>query len=379
MNTGYGVMRISQDGFTYKAPTSKDVAILAGVSQTTVSFVINNKSGIAPETRNRVLNAMHTLNYHPNTGARILRTSKTNIIALFAEMHTGKDANETTPYIDTIVRYAEEHGYDVILNTTSHDTTSIQRLANKTLCDAFILMDIATNDPRIPVVCQLTQPTVLIGRPRNSQGLDVVDLDARVAGRLAVDELASTNHHHIAVIGEPTSNPYARDFEEPENMFFIHEFHTAIRQECEKLHIPYAIAQRKSADWKGFVECANTLLKNREDRLGIIVRQPSVAQWLLWYLQERNIQPGKDLSVIAHCSDEYADSFPTPITNISTVPEQVARTAIQLIIEHLENESNNSLHELNHEEQQNTQANHEILVAPSAIHRRTTTVTTWND
>ena len=370
-------MRISQDGFAYKAPTSKDVATLAGVSQTTVSFVINDKIGIAPETRNRVLNAMRTLNYHPNAGARILRTSKTNIIALFAEMRSNKDANETTPYIDTIVRYAEEHGYDVILNTTAHDSKSIQRLANKTLCDAFILMDIETNDPRIPVVCQLTQPTVLIGRPRNAQGLDVVDLDARIAGRMAVDELYETNHHHIAVIGEPVSNPYSIDFEEPENMFFIHEFHMAIRQECEKLNIPYSIIPRKSPDWTGFVECADRLLKYKDDRLGIIVRQPSVAQWLLWYLKERNIQPGKDLSVIVHCSDDYAESFPTPITNISTVPREVAKTAIQLVLQRLDSESNQQHSEFKQNKIISNRTNREILVAPSNIHRRATTVTSW--
>lgn len=62
-----------------KRATLKDVARLAGVTPTTVSYVINDKPGqtITPETRSRVLAAVAELHYVPNVHARTLR-SKTS-------------------------------------------------------------------------------------------------------------------------------------------------------------------------------------------------------------------------------------------------------------------------------------------------------------
>ena len=58
---------------TNKRPTSQDVADLAGVSVTTVSFVINDKSGgnvrISDETLNKVWRAVKALNYRPSSAA----------------------------------------------------------------------------------------------------------------------------------------------------------------------------------------------------------------------------------------------------------------------------------------------------------------------
>jgi LacI family transcriptional regulator len=66
-----------------KRPTQDDVARIAGVSQTVVSMVLNDRSlvTISPETRQRVLTAIDELGYVPNGSARSLRTRKTLIVA----------------------------------------------------------------------------------------------------------------------------------------------------------------------------------------------------------------------------------------------------------------------------------------------------------
>jgi DNA-binding LacI/PurR family transcriptional regulator len=67
-----------------KRPTSTDVARAAGVSQTTVSFVLNNRAGqsISEETRLRVLDAARRLNYRPHASARALAAGRSNIVLL---------------------------------------------------------------------------------------------------------------------------------------------------------------------------------------------------------------------------------------------------------------------------------------------------------
>src|SRR3712207_5147762 len=67
-----------------KRPSSRDAARLAGVSQPTVSHVINNsgKPRVSAETRERVLAVIRELGYQPNEAARSLRTQRTQLIAL---------------------------------------------------------------------------------------------------------------------------------------------------------------------------------------------------------------------------------------------------------------------------------------------------------
>ena len=62
--------------------TSEDVARLAGVSRTTVSFVLNNKpdARISETTRAKVLQAAAKLGYLPNRIAQSLKTNRTGVI-----------------------------------------------------------------------------------------------------------------------------------------------------------------------------------------------------------------------------------------------------------------------------------------------------------
>src|SRR6185312_2478085 len=61
-----------------KAPTSTDVALAAGVSRATVSFVLNDKpnSRVSDDTRHRVLEAARLLGYSPNSAARSLASGE---------------------------------------------------------------------------------------------------------------------------------------------------------------------------------------------------------------------------------------------------------------------------------------------------------------
>lgn len=67
---------------TAHRPTSRDVARLAGVSQSTVSFVLTGRSGISEATRERVLGAAAELNYRPNLAARSMRTRRSGRLAV---------------------------------------------------------------------------------------------------------------------------------------------------------------------------------------------------------------------------------------------------------------------------------------------------------
>lgn len=100
-----------------RRPTQADVAKLAGVSQATVSYVLNTNSVISvpEETRGRILAAVDELGYVPNGIARSLRTRRTYMIAAVIP-------DITNPFYPAFERgvqeAAEASGYDlIVLNT----------------------------------------------------------------------------------------------------------------------------------------------------------------------------------------------------------------------------------------------------------------------
>lgn len=103
-----------------KSATMRDVAKLAGVSQPTVSRVLNQSDtaiSISEETRSKVLAAIDQLNYRPNVLARSLRTQKTQMIAVLI-------ADISNSFYHGIVRgiqdVAHDCGYDVMIANSDH-------------------------------------------------------------------------------------------------------------------------------------------------------------------------------------------------------------------------------------------------------------------
>lgn len=106
------------------SPTTKvtmhDVAKAAGVSQSTVSRVLNDSAAgipIGEETRRRVLDAVQALGYYPNLHAGSLRGQKTRMLAMMI-------ADIANPFYHAMVRAVQDvarlHRYDVMIANSDH-------------------------------------------------------------------------------------------------------------------------------------------------------------------------------------------------------------------------------------------------------------------
>lgn len=103
-----------------KLVSIKDIAIKAGVSTTTVSFVLNGKARekrISEELEKNIIAIADKLHYRPNPLARGLRTGQTETIALVVE-------NISNPFFATLARYIEDEaemlGYTVMFSSTEN-------------------------------------------------------------------------------------------------------------------------------------------------------------------------------------------------------------------------------------------------------------------
>jgi DNA-binding LacI/PurR family transcriptional regulator len=190
-------------------PTINDVARAAGVSPSTVSYVLSGRRPISAETRARVHAAIADLGFHPHAGARALASSKTNVLALVVPLRVDVNVPVIMQFATAVVTSARTHNHDVLLLTKDEGTAGLERVANSTMVDALIVMDVERDDLRIPALGKLKQPSVLIGLPTDPAGIACVDLDFAAAAGEALRHLAWHGHRRIALIG-PSPAVYRR-------------------------------------------------------------------------------------------------------------------------------------------------------------------------
>ena len=89
--------------------TRADVAKYAGVSETIVSYVLNNNRYVAAEKRERVKKAVAELNYHPNVIARALRKKTSRQILLITDIVIDEFFGENAPLVVAEIELPNEH------------------------------------------------------------------------------------------------------------------------------------------------------------------------------------------------------------------------------------------------------------------------------
>ena len=99
-----------------KRITLKDIAKKVGVSQMTVSRVLNNRPDVNPLTRDRIQEMVREMGYVPNTNARALKGAKTNRIGIVVSDIRNPFYSELVGDLEDI---AGEYGLSVIVTDTN--------------------------------------------------------------------------------------------------------------------------------------------------------------------------------------------------------------------------------------------------------------------
>ncbi|QPK81950.1 LacI family DNA-binding transcriptional regulator [Schaalia sp. ZJ405] len=183
-----------------KKPTSRDVARRAGVSQTTVSYVMSGRRAVAPQTEERVLKAMEQLGYQPNFGARALKSNRSNVIGVVIPHHSGADPASQNQFLVALTSEARRHNYDLLLVTDDEGTEGLRRTIDTALCDGLLIMEVLSNDPRAQMVADAQTPAVFVGIPDAHTPVIAIDADYVWAGQQAVRTLSKRGHRSITFL-----------------------------------------------------------------------------------------------------------------------------------------------------------------------------------
>lgn len=180
------------------------MAALAGVSRTTVSFVLNDReAGIAPETRARVLRAAAELGYMPSAAARTLASGQTRTLGLVVchARHLLTDAF-LPQAVFGLTQVAKGRGYRVLVEALEDVRAehAYQELVQAKQIDGLLVLNPRADDRRLPELIDEGFPVVTIGRPPGGHGHSL-DVDNVAAAHLATSHLLALGHRRIAHVG----------------------------------------------------------------------------------------------------------------------------------------------------------------------------------
>jgi LacI family transcriptional regulator len=177
------------------------VAKAAGVSNKTVSRVINGEPYVTEETRERVEKAIRDLGYVPNMAARLIRSSRSNTFGIIT------DYVSTTPYSVDIVRgiqdWANAHGKTILMANTggsSEREAGIWKMFQSHRIDGvlYVTMYRRTVDPEAGDV-QI--PTVMINcRPQTNELLPSIEPNDYQGAQDLTRYLLDRGHRKIGYI-----------------------------------------------------------------------------------------------------------------------------------------------------------------------------------
>ncbi|WP_229070091.1 LacI family DNA-binding transcriptional regulator [Actinoplanes sp. DH11] len=178
-----------------------EIARRAGVSRSTVSYVLTGKRPVSEGTRRRIQAVIDEVGYRPNASARALREGRTHTVGLVIPPATGHLTGVQLGFVAGVVEAAARADLDVLLSPSGGEhERSFERIVDGRRVDGVILMEIRLEDDRVTRLRRSGLPFVTIGRTAQPHGMSWVDVD--YAGLIArcVGHLADLGHEHIALV-----------------------------------------------------------------------------------------------------------------------------------------------------------------------------------
>src|SRR3954471_22495325 len=154
---------------TRRRPTIADVARLAGVSSAAVSFAINDRPGVSPDTRERILEAGRELGWRPPASARALTEARTRAIGFVLARDPEQIELDSffVRFLSGLERTLAPADYALLLQLVPEGPalSAYERLAFQGGGAGVLLGHVEGGDPRSPLPQDAGLPVVLAGNP----------------------------------------------------------------------------------------------------------------------------------------------------------------------------------------------------------------------
>jgi len=224
-----------------------DVAARAGVGVATVSRVLNGHANVRPATRDRVLDAIRTLNYRPSSVARNLSLQRTMVVGALLPWFTNPSAVQR---VRGIVDGLSGSAYDLMvfdIESEDRQRRAFELFDRGDRADGLLV--VSTNPPDLEVerINAAGLPCILVDAVHAS--LPSIAVDDVAGGEMATRHLIELGHRRIALIGDPPpefrfdwSRDRTRGYEQALSRAGIEVRPEYVREGTRLLHVARGIA-----------------------------------------------------------------------------------------------------------------------------------------
>ncbi|WP_367988969.1 LacI family DNA-binding transcriptional regulator [Vibrio sp. NTOU-M3] len=303
--------------------TIKDVSEYAGVSQATVSRVINGTCRVNHDKKLKVEKAIQALGYRPNSIAQALASSRTGSIGIIVPELGG-------PFYSGILHSIEERlrrmGYHVVVtagsNTEQSQRESVEFLLSRRV-DAMILHTQSLSDDYLIDLGERGTPVVLVNRYIPEIAHNCIEIDNESGGRMATEYLLRMGHRNIACITGPLDRSDARGRLQ------------GYRKALEDAEILYDEALVSEA---GFTEesgsrAMHKLLKRESVFTAVFACNDHMAFGAYEVLKAEGISVPDSISLVGFDDILFARYLTPALTTINFPIEQMSAEAVRLVIQ----------------------------------------------
>jgi len=317
-------------GGSTPAPSSVDVARLAGVSQKTVSRVLNNEPYVSELARQKVLEAAETLGYRLNKAARALVSGRTHSIGVVS---IGTALYGPATLLIGFERAARDTGYALrVVNTVEGDASGIAGAVESLLEQGVegIIISEPIDEGELALTVDI--PVLVIGAPAPFAAPRVVTVGT------GVDMLARAATDHLLDLGHRTVHHLAG----PQRWY-------AARDRLESWRIALADRGRDeppvvSGDWSAASGYAAGLELARDPSVtAVFAANDDMAIGLIRALVEAGRRVPEDVSVIGYDDIPVAAYMNPPLTTVRQPFDAIAHEGLGLLVQAIENPADDAV------------------------------------
>ncbi|WP_285767322.1 LacI family DNA-binding transcriptional regulator [Peribacillus sp. SI8-4] len=306
-----------------KRLTTEDVARIAGVSQSTVSRVLNDYPYIKKHTREKVLAVIEELGFTRDEIARSLVEKRTKSIGLILGSISNPFFAETA---EVIIERAQELKYDVIVYNTGHKDENLEQAINLLIgkrVDGIILTSVSKNyTEKIKKLHNNGFPVLLYNSSLDIEDVNFIVLDNNKGARLAVQHLLELGHEKIAKISGPSK--YLATYERT----------MGYKQELKDngFEIDEDLIFNSNFSYDEIYSFTKKVLMKKDRPTAIIAASDQMALAVLGAASSLDLKIPDDLSVVGFDDIRLASNEFIGLTTISQKMDQMSLAALEKLI-----------------------------------------------
>ncbi|SFS55529.1 transcriptional regulator, LacI family [Paenibacillus sp. BC26] len=301
------------------AATIKDVAKMAGVAVSTVSYALNNSPKISEETRKKVIRAAEELSYRPSGAARNLKKRKSETIGLFLNDLGGPFYSQVIEGVQEVVA---SHDYNLIVcSTYGGENSSANRFLREKFVDGAIIMGTAIPDSLILQVAAESFPIVVLDRELKSDYVHSVLITNEQGAYDAVTHLIKLGRRRIEFLSGPLA---AYD-----NSKRYDGYKRALTE--HNLHVPPKISLQGRYLEAGGYQTVKVMMACKRLPDAIFAANDEMAIGAMRALREGGVRVPEDVAVVGFDNISFGPFVRPSLTTIGHSKYEMGAIATQLV------------------------------------------------